>query len=177
MTTMPWSQLIAEAEAGGAGEPVPEGPYRCEVTKAEAKTASTGKSMVVAGFKILDGPYAGRPLYNNFVLTTDNPNALAWFFKNMASMGLTKEFFGMNPSLEAVAAQLVGKRCILNVGVKSYNNEMRNEVKGVTADPSGQGAPTQFTQASPDPTQQAAQGQPVADPAQAQPTVQRNTPF
>lgn len=136
MTTMPWSELIKEAEAGGAGEPVPEGPYRCEITKAEAKAASTGKNMIVAGFKILDGPYAGRPLYNNFVLSTGNPNALAWFFKNMASMGLAKDFFAMNPSLESVAAQLIGKRAILSVGVKTYNNELRNDVKGMSADAS-----------------------------------------
>jgi hypothetical protein len=139
MTTIPWSELVKEAEAGGAGEPVPEGPYRCEITKTEAKTATTGKSMIVAAFKILDGPYAGRPLYNNFVLTTDNPNALAWFFKNMASLGLGKDFFAMNPSLESVAAQLVGKRCIVSAGVKTYNNELRNEVKGISSD--GQVAP------------------------------------
>ena len=134
MTSMPWSELIKDAEAGGVGEPVPEGPYRVEITKAEAKNASTGKQMIVVTMKILEGPYAGRPLWNNFVITNDNPNALAWFFKHMAALGFNKDFFALNPSLETLATQMVGRRAMVQAGVRNWNNEVRNEIKSFSAD-------------------------------------------
>lgn len=107
-----------------------------EVATAEHKKTSTGKDQISARFKLTEGPYAGKSVFNNFVLTLDNGAALGFFFRDMAKFGLTDEYFATNPPLAAVAAALVGRPCRLDVGIRKWNGEERNEVNAVRP-PSG----------------------------------------
>lgn len=182
--SMNWQELLDTAAEGGTYEALPEGPYQVQVDSAEAKNASTGKPMIVAKFKVMAGPYAGRLVWNNFVVTSDNANAMSWFFRNMAALGLDKSFFAMNPSLEAVAAALVGKQCEIGVTQKTYNNEIRNDVKSIKALAAGAAsaaAPQQAAPASPSPAptpEPQPQAQPAEQsPAPAQPAAAPEVPF
>lgn len=129
--SMNWSDLIRVAEDGGAYDALPEGRYTAKVIETQAKPASTGKPMITATFEVVGGPYNGRRFWNNFVITRDNPNAMSWFFRHMQVFGLDKNFFEMNPSLEATAAQLVGKTCVVTLGVRQYQGDNKNTVKKI----------------------------------------------
>jgi hypothetical protein len=126
-----WSELMEAAEEGGAYDALPEGAYTAKILDATVKTTGNGKPMIAATFEVAAGPYSGRRFWNNFVITKDNPNAMAWFFRHMKALGLGKDFFAMGPSLEATAQQLVGKTCVATLGVRTYQGETRNEVKKI----------------------------------------------
>jgi hypothetical protein len=145
---MNWQDLLQQADDGGSYEAIPEGPYQAVVSDATAKNAASGKPMIVAVFEVTAGPYKGRRVWNNFVLSRDNANALSWFFKHMNALGLSKDFFAHNPSLETVAAQLKGKTCTIDVTQKVWNNETRNDVKKITPASGASSAPTGFAPSS-----------------------------
>lgn len=162
--SMNWQDLITQAEEGGGFDALPEGPYEAVVSDAVAKNATTGKQMIVATFDITAGPYKGRKVWNNFVISKDNPNALKWFFQHMKALGLGADFFAHNPSLEAVAAQLKGKTCTLQVAQKTYQGETRNEVKKITSSGGAPASPGGFGTAAPTPTPQAETPTPTPAP-------------
>jgi hypothetical protein len=161
MTTLPWSQLMQQAEEAGVAEALPASIYNCVVSSAAPKAASTGKQMIACTFRVEDGPYANKPVWNNFVIDTKNPNATAYFFRHMAALGIDKSFFAMNPSLEQVAEALKGKRCKLKLSVRQWQGEDRNNVDSVMPpDGSASAAPQQPT--GPDFATQTAPTQPPA---------------
>jgi hypothetical protein len=129
--TVNWGELMA----GGAAEfqPVPKGNYDVAVDTAEPKQSTTGKLMFAVKYKIESGPQAGRTVFNNITLTTDNPNALRYFFLNMKAMGLSQEFFATNPSPSAIAQALIGQRCRIEVDHRPYQGSMRENVKSISA--------------------------------------------
>jgi len=176
--SMNWQDLIQQAEEGGTYVAIPDGSYQAFVQDATTKSASTGKQMIVAVFEVLSGPHKGRRVWNNFTITRDNPNALAWFFKHMAALGLDKSFFAMGPSIEAVAAQMKGKQCVIDVASKVWNGETRNDIKKIAPltgaqatgpmGPSPAAAPAPVT---PTPEQPAAAEQQTPPPTGPAPTV------
>lgn len=185
MSTQSWRQLMDQASAGF--EPVPAGPYDAEIIKAEYKQASTGKDMWIVQFKVLAGPYANRTIYNQFVLSEDNPNALGIFFRHMAVLGLDGEFFGMLPEgqagHDAIAGAMIGSKAKITVSQREYpkgSGTMRNDVNDVQASQLGANAPVrQIVQAgvptaTPAAAPQVAAPQPQAAPAPA--PVQQQAP-
>lgn len=140
-----WNQLVEEA--GDIEDNIlPAADYDLEVVKAEAKQASTGRLMYKTQYRVISGPYKGRLLFDQLVLSTDNPNALQMFFRKMAAIGISKQYFAANPSDAQVAEALVGCKFRGQVGVRKWNGEDRNEVKSyarvaVTQGAGPQGAP------------------------------------
>lgn len=128
MTSINFADLYDQA--GQGFEPIPDGTYDIEVTKAEAVTSSTGKPMIKVQHKIVGGPHDGRQLFDQFVLSVDNPNALSFFFQHMAAFGLDRPFFAANPPMEQVAATLVGRNAVATVGTREWQGQDRNEVQG-----------------------------------------------
>jgi hypothetical protein len=124
-----WGELLEQS--GGAFEPLPKGTYDVYVDTAEATKSSTDKVMFKVRFKVEGGPYAGRTVYNNITLTTDNPNALRMFFLNMKAMGLDQSYFAENPHPDTVAAALVGQRATVSVDHGIYHGQMRENVKSL----------------------------------------------
>lgn len=179
MTDINFGQLMEQASAGF--EPVPDGTYDVEVVKADAVTSSTGKPMIKVQHTIQGGPHNGRKLFDQFVISADNPNALGFFFEHMLAFGLDKTFFASNPGLELVAQTLVGRRARAKVGTRTWQNREQNDVQGYSpaAGPqvnapapvpqAGPGAPGPTTAASPVPGPGApdasAAPAPVATPA------------
>jgi hypothetical protein len=151
LTTIDFNKAIQDAK-GASFEALPVGDYDVEVTKSEAVTSSTGKPMVKVTMKVVTGPYERRPVSNQFVLSTDNPMAMAIFFRHMKAFGLTEEWFaslGVAGSLEPVATALVGRRVRITVGHREWQGETRNEVKGVKPYTGAPPAPAQPGPAGP----------------------------
>jgi hypothetical protein len=139
-----WNALL-ETAGSSSFEPLPPSEYEVEVEKAEAKKASSsGKLMFVVTFKVTSGPYANRKLWNNYVVSPESEGAMGFFFRHMKAFGLNADFFKSNPHEDTVAAALVGKHVKLEVGQRTWQGEIKNDVKNTkpsTAVSNGSGAP------------------------------------
>lgn len=107
---------------------IPKNDYDLEVATAEAKKTANGKDQIVVRLKVLGGPYDGKSVFNNFVLSPDNANALSFFFRHLAAFGLHRAYFDANPSLAKVAQDLVGRRARGAVSTREFNGTERNQV-------------------------------------------------
>lgn len=181
MTTVNFAKALQDAKSASF-EALPIGSYEVEVESSTATRSSTDKPMLKVTMRVLDGPYARRPVINNFVMSLENPTALAIFFRHMKCFGLDENFFtqlGAVGSLEPVAQALVGRRAKLQLGHRQWQGETRNEVVGISPytgaprlqDPSGELGLSVFAPGTPGPT---APGAPT--PAPSAPPAPPSTP-
>jgi hypothetical protein len=164
-----WSDLQKAAGEAAGFEPVPAGTYDVVVDSAQAKPTSSGKNMIAVKFKVENGPYVGKIVYNQFVLSPDNENALAFFFRHMAALGLGEGYFATQPPLERVATDLTGRRCQIKVSIRQWQSTDRNNVDAV-APPAGGPVPV------PAVSNTGLPGIPAAGPAPVTPGIPSVTP-
>lgn len=133
--SMDWSALQATAQEAPDYTPVPAGVYQAKIYSAEARKTNNGKDMIYAVLSIVGGPYDGRRLFNNFTISPESPAAMKFFFQHMGAFGIDLGFFAMKPSMPALAAELERRGVVatVEVGMKVWNNEDRNEIKNITA--------------------------------------------
>lgn len=112
-------------------DPLPDGPYDVVCIESEAVTTSTGKPMIKAKWQVENGPQSGRKVYDQYVFSADNDNALSFFFQHMRFFGLDEAFFSQIGSMEQVATALPGRRCRLQLGTRMWEGQPRNEVKKI----------------------------------------------
>lgn len=142
MTEVNFQQLMSQA--GEGFRPVPSGDYQAVWTKSEAAATKNGKAMIRGQFRIVGGPHDGRLVFNNFVISPENANALGFFFQHMEALGLSREYFNANPPMAQVAQMLEGRQATISVGVRQYNGSDQNDIKAVKPPQGGQiggGAP------------------------------------
>jgi hypothetical protein len=131
MAEYDFNRLLQDAKAGGAW---PLGDYDFEVVDTLVKqSASSTNEMIVAKMRCLVGPYAGKHVTNNFVLTVDNPTALNIFFRHMTAFGLDDRFFAQigSGNLAPVAAALKGRRARITIGHRTWNGAPQNDIKAI----------------------------------------------
>lgn len=181
MAEFNWNDLKKAAEDAGFVV-VPQGKYDAVVSKATAGKSSQGKDQIKVTFKITTGPYAGKPVNTQFTISADNAIALGFFFRHMAALGLDGNYFARVPApdLSQVANDILGKNCQIEVSVKPWNGEDRNQIDSVKP---ASGAVPSMGKAAPQPAM--AQPQPVAQPQpqpapaaapQPQPVAEPETP-
>jgi len=134
-----WGDLINQSK--GALELIPDGEQNGKIVSAEDVQASTGALMYKVKIEITDGPFIKRRIMTNLVVSTDNPIALAIFFRNCENIGLDANFFAVNPSKAQVAQAMMNRPCRVNVGHKNWQGIDRNEVKGWLPVSGGTGGP------------------------------------
>lgn len=134
MSTTPFSALI-DAAKEAKFTVIPASDYPVVIRDASATKASTGKDMIKFSAKVLVGPHKGAGLLGQQVLTTDNPVALAMFFKTMEALGIDEAtILGLppaadgGPNMAALAALMKGKTAVATVSVGQWNDEDRNYV-------------------------------------------------
>lgn len=137
MGTVNYSQLMESAEEPESFAPLPPGVYDVRVESVEVKQTKTGKVMFAQTLVVTSGEYAKRWLWNNMVVSPESPKAMGFFFRDMALLGATKEFFSTDPDEPAVAAKIIGAEAKVRVDLQK-NDPTRNEVKGFA--PAGQAA-------------------------------------
>jgi hypothetical protein len=130
VATFNWQDLTKVADDAGFSV-VPANTYDAEVVTATADKTGGGKDKFKVRFKITTGPHANQSLFNDFVISPEVPNAMGFFFRHMAALGLSREYFNANPTLSTVAAALVGRQCRLKVIIDVWNEQERNKVVGV----------------------------------------------
>ncbi len=125
MTTIDWSSLKKTAD--DATRPIPVGSYVVQVDKAEAAQASTGAQMIKIQGHVVGGEANGRAVFNNFVLSPDKAFALAMFFRGMAAFGFGDDFFSQQPSMEQIAAAMVGRYATVTLSIRQWQGQDRNQ--------------------------------------------------
>lgn len=124
-----WADLFEEV--GDALTPLPDAEYDFIIRTAEAKKSSNGKPMFVIRADVESGPSAGRSVFNNFVVSRDNNDAMRIFFQQMGAIGLTKDFWRTNPSDARVAETLVNRRFRAATKIEAYQGVERNKFKAI----------------------------------------------
>jgi hypothetical protein len=180
-----WDDLVKDAgSAASSFDPLPESDYDLEVIEAKPKmTKDNTKKMYEVKSKVIGGEHNGRFIWDNITLTTDNPNALGFFFRKMAAMGLDANYFAsQKPSDEQICGTLRGRRFRAKIGTRQWQGNTKNEIKqyfSATASalpPSVTSAPPAAApapQAAPPPAPSPA---PAPTPAAPQPTYEQPAP-
>lgn len=110
--------------------PIPEGDYEAYVYDIERTKFTTGSEGFKITYNIADGPYQGRKIFDNIVLTEAAQWKLGQFYKAVTgASGVVDIDISTIPSF-------VGKRVLLSVKVEeqTYNGKTneRNVVRGVS---------------------------------------------
>jgi hypothetical protein len=132
MSTINWADLVKQAGDAGSStnyEPLPEGDYELKVVDAQATTTSTGKVMFKVTNEVQGGPYNKRRVWDQLVVTTDNPKAMNMFFMKANAMGLGRTFWDANPTNAQVEQALMGRAFRATLGTRTYNGNVSNEIK------------------------------------------------
>jgi hypothetical protein len=133
MAEKSWDEMIEESEksSGNTGdfEPLPDGEYEFLVIESRFQFSRNGKKMWVITGEVQDGPYQRRRVWNNIVLSDDNPDAMRFFFDNMKKMGISKDFFRGHPSNSEVEKALLGRRFRATIGKRVWEGKTSNEIR------------------------------------------------
>lgn len=171
--TYSWDDLLKTADEAGFSV-LDQGDYDVRIKTAEAvKAASSGRDMIKVNMEVVAGPHKGKGgIFNNFVLVPENPQAVGFFFRNMATFGLDRNYFAAKPSMAKVATDLVGRTARITIKHGEWNGQTRMEVDKIKsiAGAAPTPTPTAVPQPQPQPTA-VPQPAPVATPQpQPEPT-------
>jgi hypothetical protein len=141
MSTLNWGDLVKDAGEVGSYDPLPDGDYELQIIEAVAKVSQSGKTMFAVKAQVQVGAHAKRLVWDNLVVSSDNPTALGIFFRKMNALGLNRDFFATNPSNAQIEQALRGRSFRAQVGSRTWQGQKKNEIKtyysvvGATAAP------------------------------------------
>jgi len=107
-----------------------QGDYPVVADKVTYKKTQTDKHMWTVNLKVTAGPYAGRVITHNMVLSPELDFAVKRFFREMEALGADEKFFDSNPSVDAISAQITGRHALATFkeSEKEFRGEKREEV-------------------------------------------------
>lgn len=129
---MNWDDILNDQDGDEEVGVLPKGLYNVEVTAAEAAGPSAaGNRWVKVSCKVLDGPYENRMLWTNIVFVLTNSKAMKFTIAKLKALGVSQEWLrSSNPSMDDIAARIVGKHAVADVDdTKEYNGQKQNEIK------------------------------------------------
>ena len=132
MTTVNFSELVKQAGSAATSNnyaPLPDGDYDLKVIEASATTTSTGKLMFKVTNEVQGGANDKRRVWDQLVVTTDNPKAMNMFFMKATAMGLPTSYFEQNPTPAQIEQALLGRSFRGTLGTRTYNGNQSNEIK------------------------------------------------
>lgn len=129
MSSLNWSDLVKEAGETTSYEPLPDNDYELKVTESKATVSQSGKTMFKITTEVQGGPHAKRRIWDQLVISPENPKALTMFFVKMGALGLGKDFFESNPTNAQIEAALLHRSFRGTVGKRTYNGNVSNEIK------------------------------------------------
>jgi len=164
-----WGEVIQEArEGGGSFEPIPAGDYDLLVTNPTHKVSQGGKMMYVIEATVQGGPYNGRKIWDNLVVSPDSGTAMGYFFKKMKAIGLPTEYFQGGPSDDQIVNDLRNRSFRAKVGIKTFNSKDSNSIVEYYPSAAAPGGPVPATPVAAAAPMQAAPA-PAPAPAAAAP--------
>lgn len=134
MGSLSFAQLNEIAKQSDVSfEVLPKDKYLAKVVEVGTTPAASGKDMFTVKFEVTQGPRAGAKIWNRIVISPENPNAVVFLFKNLAAFGITQDVLQHEPSIAQIAGMMQDRLVWLDVIIKPYNGEDRNEVKSMSA--------------------------------------------
>jgi hypothetical protein len=115
--------LFAEYEKNAAITILEAGSHDLEVKSCTVK----GKG-VVPVYSPVSGPNAGKRVMAGSISPGDTEGGQIAFFNKLGKFGLGKDYFALNPTLKDVANALIGRVIRVELGVKDWKGEPRNEM-------------------------------------------------
>lgn len=147
-------------------DPIPAGWYNAHITDSEAKPTSAGTGFYLElEMEVLDGPYAGRKVFDRLNLHNPNPVATEIAYKQLSAICHATGVIQVADSAQLHNRPLQVKVALrpAGPGADGKQYEASNEVKGYKG--IGQPAPAGTTMTAPPPA-------PAAAPAAAAPAWQ-----
>lgn len=167
MSSFDFNALLQQAQAEGFNTEILVGEFDVEVASTSVGASQGGKPQVGVRLKVLGPDKVGASFWDNLTLSTDNPKAMAVFFRKITTYGVPEEVIKSASSLEQLVAYIpAGKRFKVSLGVREYNGKQYQDVKTVKA-VDGQVAAVPFVQAAPVAPAPAPVAAPVVAPAPA----------
>ena len=140
MQEINWDDLLQTADE--ASKPPRAGHVRLRVETCEWKMSSTGKQMLKFRHKIVGGTDDGKAVFDQLVLSTDNPNALVMFMNGVRAFGVDPGSFKTVPHAQ-IPDLFVGREVGAELKVdRMWNNQPQVDVTNYSVI-SGVGAPGQ----------------------------------
>lgn len=179
MSTVNFSELLKQAGTAATSnnyEPLPDGDYDLKVIEASATTTSTGKLMFKVTNEVQGGAYDKRRVWDQLVVSPDNPKAMNMFFMKAGAMGLNTEYWNANPSPAQVEQALMSRSYRATLGTRTYNGNQSNEIKKYYPAVAASAAPAATESAAAPAPAPAPAAAPAPTPAPAAP-VNSDQPF
>lgn len=111
-----------------------QGDYPVVVDKVTYKRTQKDAPMWVITLKVTAGPYTGRTVGLNLVLSSEHNFMVKRFFNFMAALGADDKFFDAEPSPDAVSLHITGRHAIATFEAgKEFRGEVREEVTALKA--------------------------------------------
>ena len=121
-------QEVASAQSDNYGAPIPAGNYTAEITRSEVKQTKDGRgSYLSLSFKIIEGEFAGRLIFQNITLTNANATAQTIGREQMAQLAGACGILSLQDS-EQLHGIPVGIRVAVETD-KTGQYEPRNTIK------------------------------------------------
>jgi hypothetical protein len=126
MPATSWKDLLTQANEGAKEFAPLEPNVYSFVIKDAAKVGQTGKGLPKFSINpsVESGPRANARIWHDFNVTESAFALKKFFFDDLAAIGLGPAFFETNPSPEAIAAALQGKRFVAEVFNETGNDNV-----------------------------------------------------
>lgn len=161
MASATYGDLLARRRDAGF-EMFPVGTYDVRVVAAECETKS--RKCFIVQFEVTSGPLAGRKFKNWMRIIEEHAGLVAIWFKEMAALGLTDQFFEAEPSDDQICAALMGRPAQAQVG-RRVNKNSGEDVEDIRILPPVAGsAPVSAPAPNPMAAPAASPAAPLADP-------------
>jgi hypothetical protein len=124
-----WSERRKEAaEAPSGFKPLEPGNYNF-IIKEPAKVGQTnaGKTRWTINPHVEDGPRANARIFHDFY-DSDKPSGLSYLFEQLEALGLS-DFLNTEPSDEALAQAMLGRRFSAEVYNDTYEGKVRQKLR------------------------------------------------
>lgn len=134
MGSINWKDLM-ESASDSNYDPLPADQYDVTLSTVELVKSASGKDMFKIRHKVESGPYAGRIVFDQWVISLDNDEKGAQsrsiLARKMRAVGIDPAFFASAPSTEAVGKTMIGKRCSIRVSIREWQGQSRNQVDAI----------------------------------------------
>ncbi len=108
-------------------KPLPEGRYPCRVVSSEQSSTSNGNPKIRLSLEVLDGPYTGRRIFDDLVLSGGAMGRV--------KLALSRMGFDTTGRLEFEPEDLIDRRVIVDVVFETYTNKETGDLKTVNKVP------------------------------------------
>lgn len=152
-------------------EAIPAGWYNCQIVGSEMKPTAKGGAYLQLDLQVLDGPYAGRKVFDRLNIKNENPTAVEIAYRRLSAYCHAVGVLKVEDSQQLHGIPLKARVAVRTDPSGQY--EPSNEVRAVKSinenvgDPATPQAPAQPWQSQAQQTPPPAHNQPWSQPQQA----------